>query len=260
MSTRKAAVAGYFYEAQAAGLQHQVSQFIEQSPLVSRMRPKVLIVPHAGYVYSGSTAAQAYRSLESYQDKIHRVVLLGPAHRVYLDGMAVPSVDTFSTPLGEVKLDTRSIEQISSMPAVTVSDEAHREEHSLEVQLPFLQVVLEQFTLVPVVVGNCDARRVAAVIDELWGGEETLIVISTDLSHFHSYEAARQIDASTCDRILQKTSDLSGEQACGAKAVNGLMSSEHIGLLDVELLGTRNSGDTAGSRDRVVGYGAFILH
>ncbi|RLA12614.1 MAG: AmmeMemoRadiSam system protein B [Gammaproteobacteria bacterium] len=260
MSTRKAAVAGYFYEAQAAALQHQVSRFIEQSPLPSSARPKVLIVPHAGYVYSGSTAAIAYRSLESYQDEIHRVVLLGPAHRVYLDGMAVPSVDTFSTPLGEINLDTRAIEQISSMPAVIVSDEAHREEHSLEVQLPFLQAVLQQFTLVPVVVGNCDAKTVAAVIDELWGGEETLIVISTDLSHFHSYEAARQIDASTCDRILQKSSDLSGEQACGAKAVNGLMSSEHIGLLDVELLGTRNSGDTAGSRDRVVGYGAFILH
>jgi AmmeMemoRadiSam system protein B len=224
------------------------------------MRPKVLIVPHAGYDYSGSTAAQAYRSLESYQDKIHRVVLLGPAHRVYVDGMAVPSVDAFSTPLGEVKLDVGAIRQISSMPAVIVSDDAHREEHSLEVQLPFLQAVLKQFTLVPVVVGNCDAKKVAAVIDELWGGEDTLIVISTDLSHFHSYEAARQIDASTCDRILQKSNDLSGEQACGAVAVNGLMSSEHVRLLDIELLSACNSGDTAGSRDRVVGYGAFLLH
>jgi hypothetical protein len=260
MSTRKAAVAGYFYEAQAAGLQHQVSQFIEQSPLVSPAKPKVLIVPHAGYDYSGSTAAQAYRCLESYQDKIRRVVLFGPAHRVYLEGMAVPSVDAFSTPLGEVQLDRKGIKQITSMPAVIVSDEAHRDEHSLEVQLPFLQAVLNQFTLVPVVVGNCDAKTVAAVIDELWGGEDTLIVISTDLSHFHSYEAARQIDASTCDRILQKSSDLSGEQACGAAAVNGLMSSEHVRLLDVELLSACNSGDTAGSRDRVVGYGAFLLH
>ncbi|MFA9419258.1 MAG: AmmeMemoRadiSam system protein B [Gammaproteobacteria bacterium] len=260
MSTRKAAVAGYFYEAQAAVLQHQVSQFIEQSPLVSPGRPKVLIVPHAGYVYSGSTAAQAYRSLELYQDEIRRVVLLGPAHRVYLDGMAVPSVDAFSTPLGEVKLDARAIARISAMPAVIVSNEAHREEHSLEVQLPFLQAVLKQFTLVPVVVGNCDAKTVAAVVDELWGGEDTLIVISTDLSHFHSYETARQIDTSTCDRILQKSNDLSGEQACGAAAVNGLMSSEHVRLLDIELLSACNSGDTAGSRDRVVGYGAFLLH
>jgi len=260
MSTRKAAVAGYFYEAQAAGLQHQVSQFVAQSPLLSSTKPKVLIVPHAGYVYSGSTAAQAYRSLESYQGEIRRVVLFGPAHRVYLDGMAIPSVEAFSTPLGEVKLDQKGIEQITSMPAVIVSDEAHREEHSLEVQLPFLQAVLEQFTLVPVVVGNCDAKTVAAVIDELWGGEDTLIVISTDLSHFHSYEAARQIDASTCDLILQKSSGLSSEQACGAAAVNGLMSSEHIRSLEIELLSTCNSGDTAGSRDRVVGYGAFLLH
>lgn len=260
MSTRKAAVAGYFYEAQAADLQQQVSQFLERSPPDSLAKPKVLIVPHAGYVYSGSTAARAYCSLESRRDQIRRVVLLGPAHRVYLEGMAVPSVDAFSTPLGKVKLDASAIEQISSIPGVMVSDEAHREEHSLEVQLPFLQVALEEFTLVPIVVGNCDARMVAAVIDKLWGGEETLIVISTDLSHFHSYKAARKIDASTCDRILQKSCDLSGEQACGAHAVNGLMSSEHVQLLEVELLGACNSGDTAGSRDRVVGYGAFLLH
>ncbi|MCZ6471439.1 MAG: AmmeMemoRadiSam system protein B [Gammaproteobacteria bacterium] len=260
MSTREAAVAGSFYEAQTADLRQQVNQFVAQSPEVSSVKPKVLIVPHAGYVYSGSTAAQAYRSLESQRDGIRRVVLLGPAHRVYLEGMAVPSVDTFSTPLGEVQLDARAIEQILTLPGVIVSDEAHREEHSLEVQLPFLQSVLKQFTLVPIVVGHCDAKTVAAVIDELWGGLDTLVVISTDLSHFHSYEAARQIDASTCDRILQKSSDLSGEQACGARVVNGLMSSEHSRSLDVELLSACNSGDTAGSRDRVVGYGAFLLH
>jgi AmmeMemoRadiSam system protein B len=260
MSTREAAVAGYFYQAQAADLQHQVNQFIAQSPQGSSAKPRVLIVPHAGYVYSGSTAARAYRCLQSYQDEIHRVVLLGPAHRVYLEGMAIPSVDAFSTPLGEVKLDLNAIERVSEMPAVVVSDEAHREEHSLEVQLPFLQTVLKQFSLVPIVVGNCDAKMVADVIDELWDADDTLIVISTDLSHFHSYDEARQIDASTCNRILDKSNDLSGEQACGARAVNGLMSSEHSRPLDVELLSACNSGDTAGSRDRVVGYGAFLLH
>ncbi len=260
MSTRQAAVAGSFYEAQTADLQLQVSQFVAQSPEVSWAKPKVLIVPHAGYVFSGSTAARAYRSLESQRDEIRRVVLLGPAHRVYLEGMAVPAVDAFSTPLGEVMLDANAIEQISKLPGVIVSDAAHRDEHSLEVQLPFLQSVLKHFTLVPIVVGHCDANTVAAVIDELWGGQETLVVISTDLSHFHSYQAARQLDASTCERILQKSSDLSGEQACGARAVNGLMSSEHCRSLDVELLSACNSGDTAGSRDRVVGYGAFLLH
>ena len=188
------------------------------------------------------------------------MVLLGPAHRVYLEGMAIPSADAFSTPLGEVKLDLDAIERVSKMPAVVVSDEAHREEHSLEVQLPFLQTVLKQFSLVPIVVGNCDAKIVADVIDELWDADDTLIVISTDLSHFHSYDEARQIDASTCNRILDKSNDLSGEQACGARAVNGLMSSEHSRLLDIELLSVCNSGDTAGSRDRVVGYGAFPLH
>jgi AmmeMemoRadiSam system protein B len=260
MSTRKTVVAGSFYEARSAVLQQQVSQFVAQSPEVPWTKPRVLIVPHAGYVYSGSTAARAYRSLESQRDDIRRVVLLGPAHRVYLEGMAVPSVNAFSTPLGEVMLDASGIEQISKLPGVTVSDEAHREEHSLEVQLPFLQSVLKYFTLVPVVVGHCDANTVAAVIDELWGGDDTLVVISTDLSHFHSYQDAQQLDASTCERILQKSSDLSGEQACGARAVNGLMASEHCRSLDVELLSACNSGDTAGSKDRVVGYGAFLLH
>jgi AmmeMemoRadiSam system protein B len=146
------------------------------------------------------------------------------------------------------------------LPGVTASDEAHREEHSLEVQLPFLQTLLDQFSLVPVVVGDCDAKVVAAVIDELCGGEETLIVISTDLSHFHSYPVARQIDASTCNRILRKSNDLSGDQACGARAVNGLMSSEHGRSLDVELLSACNSGDMTGNRDRVVGYGSFLLY
>jgi AmmeMemoRadiSam system protein B len=260
MSTRKAAVAGHFYQAQAADLQHQINQFLAQAPWVSHGKPRVLIVPHAGYVYSGSTAARAYRCLQPYQDEIRRVVLLGPAHRVYLEGMAIPSVDAFSTPLGEVKLDLNAIERVSKMPAVVVSDEAHREEHSLEVQLPFLQTVLNQFSLVPIVVGNCDAKIVADVIDELWDADDTLILISTDLSHFHSYDEARQIDASTCNRILDKSNDLSGEQACGARAVNGLLSSEHSHPLDIELLSACNSGDTAGSRDRVVGYGAFLLH
>jgi len=260
MNTRKAAVAGRFYPDNPALLEAQIAGFMRQASALSRARPKVLIVPHAGYVYSGAIAAQAYCRLEALRDEISRVVLIGPAHRVYLTGMALSAADSFATPLGEIPLDRQAIETISGMPGVCVSDEAHREEHCLEVQLPLLQTMLTQFSLVPAVVGNCAAEQVAAVIDRLWGGAETLIVISTDLSHFHAYEEARELDLSTCERILAKAVDLSGEQACGANAVNGLMASEHCRTLQIELLAACNSGDSAGDKDSVVGYGAFQLH
>jgi hypothetical protein len=260
MSIRKAAVAGLFYEADPALLQQQISDLMSAMGSQSETVPEALIVPHAGYIYSGPTAARAYSCLKSRQDEIRRVVLFGPAHRVYLEGLALPSVDRFETPLGEIALDREAIEQVSGMPGVSISDQAHRDEHSLEVQLPFLQTVLAQFTLVPVVVGMCDAAIVAAVMDALWGGEDTLIVISTDLSHFLSYAEARQVDANTCNLILEKSGSLTGEEACGAFALNGLMRTQHAESLNVELLETCNSGDTAGDRDRVVGYGAFLLH
>lgn len=260
MSIRKAAVAGQFFEAGAVSLQKQVGALMSGALSGLTSVPKALIVPHAGYIYSGSIAARAYACLESQRHQIRRVVLFGPAHRVYLEGMAVPSVDLFATPLGDVPLDQDAIEQIIDMPGVNVSDQAHQDEHSLEVQLPFLQTLLTQFTLVPVLVGDCDPVMVAAVIDQLWGGKDTLLVISTDLSHFLSYDEARLVDAHTCTRILEKTSSLSGEEACGARALNGLMCSEHARALDIELLGVCNSGDTAGDKNRVVGYGAFLLH
>ncbi len=253
MSIREAAVAGQFYEADTASLRQQLSDLMAGVSSVPGAVPEALIVPHAGYIYSGSIAARAYRCLESQRDEIQRVVLFGPAHRVYLEGMAVPSVDLFTTPLGDVPLDRESLERIITMPGVSVSDQAHRDEHSLEVQLPFLQTVLTQFTLVPVVVGNCDAATVAAVMDALWGGVDTLVVISTDLSHFLSYAEARQVDAHTCNRILAKVSSLSGEEACGARVLNGLMRTEHAQALEVELLDGCISGDAAGGRDRVGG-------
>ena len=260
MRIRKAAVAGQFYEADRVSLQQQVSNLMSGTQAGSGNVPEALIVPHAGYIYSGSTAARAYRCLESRHNEIRRVVLFGPAHRVYLEGMAVPSVDLFDTPLGSVPLDREAIDAIINMSGVCVSDQAHHDEHSLEVQLPFLQMILTQFTLVPVVVGNCKSTTVAAVMDELWGGADTLIVVSTDLSHFLTYDEALQVDAHTCSRILEKTTSLSGEEACGARALNGLMCTEHAQALEVELLEACNSGDTAGNRNRVVGYGAFALH
>lgn len=260
MSIREAAVAGQFYEADRIHLQAHIDKLLAGADNPPSARAKALIVPHAGYIYSGKTAAQAYRCLESRRDEIKRVVLFGPAHRVYLDGMAVPSVEAFTTPLGNIKLDRQLIDKIKGRPDIIISDEAHRLEHSLEVQLPFLQTVLEEFTLLPVVVGDCDAERVAAVIDALWGGDETLVVISSDLSHFHTYDQAKQIDTSTSRLILDKSSGLSGEQACGARAINGLMRSKHGQAMAIELLDARNSGDTAGDKNRVVGYGSFLLH
>jgi AmmeMemoRadiSam system protein B len=260
MSTRAAAVAGYFYDAAPGRLKHDVDQLLNAETAADGVIPEALIVPHAGFVYSGSTAASAYRQLLIDPDQVQRVLLLGPAHRVYVKGMAIPSVDRFATPLGEIALDRDGLSQISALPAVQVIDEAHREEHSLEVQLPFLQTVLNDFTLIPVVVGGADATQVAAVIDALAGSEHMLVVISSDLSHFLGYEEARRIDADTCDLILNKATTLRGEQACGARAINGLMASAWCQKLQVSLLKACNSGDTAGQRDRVVGYAAFSLH
>lgn len=235
-----------------------VSDLLAAAP-VSDSAAKAIIAPHAGYAYSGPTAAHAYRLLESRRDSISRVVLLGPAHRVYLDGMAVPSVDAFTTPLGDVVIDPDGVCRAAALPGVRVSDEAHDFEHSLEVHLPFLQTVLEDFRLVPVVVGICPAEEVEAVLDELWGGDETLIVVSSDLSHFHDYANARAIDARTTNRIEGRDATLHGEDACGAYALNGLMLAARARDLEVRTLDLRNSGDTAGDKRRVVGYGAYAL-
>jgi AmmeMemoRadiSam system protein B len=260
MNIRQPAVAGTFYEAGADRLRQHVTALLADAPCKSLPIPQALIVPHAGYIYSGATAAEAYRLLQPLAGKINRVLLFGPAHRVALQGVALPSVDAFATPLGDIPLDKDSIERACALPGVCLSDEAHREEHSLEVQLPFLQCVLEDFSLVPVVVGHCPAATVAAVMDALWGGPETLRVVSTDLSHFHAYEDAQERDALTCARLLAKEHSLSGQDACGAYALNGLMSSEHGQSLDIDLINSCNSGDTAGTKQRVVGYGAFALH
>lgn len=260
MTIRQAAVAGYFYEADNKRLQQHVEQLLTADPSTAETMPEALIVPHAGYIYSGSTAASAYRCLRADSDRVRRVLLLGPAHRVYLKGMAMPSVDSFSTPLGDIPLDRAALDSIKNLPGMQVSDEAHREEHSLEVQLPFLQTVLDDFTLVPIVIGAASPEQVAAVVDALAPDPHTLVVISSDLSHFLSYADARRIDAATCSHIVEKSTALSGEEACGARAINGLMASAWAASLEVSLLHACNSGDTAGSPNRVVGYAAFALH
>jgi AmmeMemoRadiSam system protein B len=260
ITRREPAVAGLFYPADPAVLRHDVALLLRDGPKRATSSPKALIVPHAGYQYSGSVAASAYRHLAGVRDRIERVLLLGPAHRLWLDGLAVPSTDVFATPLGDVAIDTSARERILDLPGVRVGDEAHRQEHCLEVQLPFLQMALQDFRLLPIVVGQCTPATVAAVIDAEWGGDETLIVISSDLSHYHRYDEARRIDARTSRRILNRSTELDGDEACGAAAVNGLMASPRARNLGIELIDLRNSGDTAGDRTRVVGYGAYVLH
>ena len=247
-----------FYPADSAILEQTVAALLAAAP-AGDDAAKAIIAPHAGYQYSGPTAACAYRLLERRRERIRRVVLLGPAHRVYLQGMALPSVDAFATPLGDVPIDRAGVEQALALPGTQVSDEAHAFEHSLEVHLPFLQAVLDDFQVVPIVVGVCPAREVEAVLAALWGGDETLIVVSSDLSHFHAYDEARAIDANTTARIEARDASLQGEDACGAYAVNGLLLAARTRDLEVRTLDTRNSGDTAGDKQRVVGYGAYAL-
>ncbi|MDP6709044.1 MAG: AmmeMemoRadiSam system protein B [Alphaproteobacteria bacterium] len=263
MTVRPAAVAGTFYPAEGARLGAQVDDFLARA--VARLpadapTPKALIVPHAGYVYSGPIAATAYARLAALRGQIERVVLLGPAHRVALTGLAVPSVAAFETPLGRLALDRPAIEALLALPEVQVSDEAHAQEHSLEVHLPFLQRTLGSVRLVPIVVGAAAPETVARVLEQLWGGPETLIVVSTDLSHFHDYDAAQTRDARTCGAIESLAyRQIGPEDACGARPVNGLLRLAQLKDLRATTLDVRNSGDTAGPRDRVVGYGAWCL-
>lgn len=255
---RPPAVAGLFYPDDPAALRDGVEQLLAANPQTG-LPPKALIAPHAGYIYSGPVAARAYNLLKPVAENIRRVVLIGPSHRWPLNGLATPSVLAFATPLGEVPLDREALDALLDLPQVQVSDEAHATEHSLEVQLPFLQMILGSFTLAPLVVGIASPHAVAAVLDRLWGGAETLIVVSSDLSHYHPYDDAKVIDANTAARIAARSTGLIGEQACGYQSINGLMQTSWPEPLTIRQLDLRNSGDTAGPKRQVVGYGAFCL-
>lgn len=258
---RPPAVAGLFYPEQPAVLRETMDRLMSKVvPAQSGGRPKVLIVPHAGYIYSGSTAAEAYARLGPYRDAIRRIVLLGPAHRVYLRGLAAPTAAAFLTPLGEVSIDHTALDAIRELPQVSDNDLAHAEEHALEVQLPFLQTILGQFSLVPLVVGEVHADAVAQVLERLWGGDETLIVVSSDLSHYLAYPSACARDEFTAETILRLRPELDHEQACGATPINGLLLAAKQHGLHAQLLGLCNSGDTAGDKARVVGYAAFAFY
>ena len=259
-AVRPPAVAGLFYPADSTALTHTLKSLLGQANAAPPGVPKALIAPHAGYVYSGPIAANAYALLAPARDTIKRVVLLGPTHRVAVRGLAIPSLTRFATPLGTVELDAAALELARTLPQVVVSDEAHALEHSLEVHLPFLQTVLADFKLVPLAVGYANADDVAAVLEALWGGPETLIVVSSDLSHYLPYAQARNVDRGTCEAILGLRTDIDHEQACGATPVAGLALTARRKALKPQLLDVRNSGDTAGDKSRVVGYASFAFY
>ena len=260
LSVRPAAVAGAFYPDSAAALENTVSLLLMKVPRGASTRPKAIVVPHAGYIYSGPVAASIYAPLRKLRDTTERVVLLGPTHRVSVNGLALPACKSFATPLGDIPVDQRAVAAIEDLPQVIFSDAAHAQEHSLEVQLPFLQMVLGEFSLLPLAVGEASPQAIAEVLERLWGGEETLIVVSSDLSHYLPYDAARKADALTAQHILELDPTLDHRQACGASPLNGLLLAAHRHGLQAQLVDLRNSGDTAGDKARVVGYGAFAFH
>jgi AmmeMemoRadiSam system protein B len=222
--------------------------------------PKALIVPHAGYIYSGSTAAAGYALLARRRDEIRRVVMIGPSHRMLLRGVAVPTTDYFATPLGVIPVDAELKASLLGMDHIVVSDAPHAQEHCLEVQLPFLQSLLGEFTLLPLVVGTASAEHIAAILRSVWGADDTLLIASSDLSHYHSYATAQRIDAATSTAILRFEAVLTPEQACGALPINGLLTAARHLHLDIKETARCNSGDTAGDPARVVGYGTYAFY
>lgn len=258
---RPPAVAGQFYPADPADLRAAIDHFLglAAARVLPKERPKALIVPHAGYVYSGAIAATAYAAWAGAALRIRRVVLVGPAHRVYVaDSLAAPGARAFQTPLGEVAIDVGAIENV---PGLVESPRAHAREHSLEVQLPFIQRLLPGAQIVPLLVSDAPAEVVGEALDALWGGDETVIAVSSDLSHYLPYEDARRTDEETAARVLALDTAIEPDRACGCAAINGLLWVSRKHGLRPQLLDLRNSGDTAGGReDGVVGYGAFAFY
>ncbi len=257
--TRPAAVAGMFYPAEEQRLQDQIRTYLHQVLSWPGRRPKALIVPHAGYIYSGPVAAAGYECLRN--QRYSRIVLLGPAHTLAVRGIVFPEAEVFQTPLGSIHLDHAAMLAVVQKQAWTQRlDAAHMEEHCLEVQLPFLQTLLPPFQLIPAVVGHAEPVQVQQTLEYLWGDSGTLIVISTDLSHYHSYRTACRLDAGTADAIEACTPErLDPESACGRHALAGLLLAARRRKMTVVRRDLRNSGDTAGDHDRVVGYGAWVL-
>ncbi len=261
MNIRTPAVAGLFYPEHPDELQTMMRKFLNETKVSREPVPKAIIAPHAGYIYSGPIAASVYARLAPAHLMITKVVLLGPSHRIPLKGVAVTQMTNFATPLGLIPIDTQAINEITSLPQVSVREEAHVSEHSLEVQLPFLQEVLDDFTLIPLVVGEATPEEIDEVLDKLWGGEETVIVISSDLSHYHDYKTAQKMDDSISQAIENlRLDEIHHEQACGRIPISGLLHIARRKKMHAKTIDLRNSGDTAGPKDQVVGYGAYVFN
>ena len=256
---RQPAVAGTFYPANPKQLHQMLDGYLNDAENGAKV-PKAIIAPHAGYVYSGPVAATAYVRLKKAHDRITRVVIIGPSHRVAFSGLAVSKAQSFITPLGPIAVDREAVEIITELPFVDYLEQAHAYEHSLEVHLPFLQEMLDDFKIVPIVAGDASPEQVSQVIDALWGGDETLIVISSDLSHYHDYATAKQLDKATSEAIEHLQYErLAFESACGKVAVSGLIKLAREKSLTIKTIDLRNSGDTSGDKSRVVGYGAYVI-
>jgi len=257
---RQPAVAGTFYPANPEVLRKMLNVFLDAVQSTTKV-PKAIIVPHAGYIYSGEIAASAYARLKAGADKIKRVVIVAPSHRLAFDGLAVSHADFFNTPLGDIPLDKIAIQNLVVLPFVNYSDEAHHAEHSLEVQLPFLQTVLHAFKLIPIVVGNATAEQVSQVLELFYDDDEAVIVISSDLSHYHDYATAQELDLETSRKIEQLDyQHLDYDSACGRVGVSGLLALAQKKFRQIETIDLRNSGDTAGDKSRVVGYGSYVIN
>ena len=257
---RPSFVAGRFYPADPVALRKFITDLLADAPAATGPAPKALIAPHAGYLYSGPIAASAYAQLIPARDQIKRIVLFGPSHYVALDGLATTSAEAFATPLGIVPVDVEAVREIRLLPQVRELDAAHAQEHSLEVQLPFLQCILGDFTLVPLAVGDATPEEISQVLDALWDGPETRFVISSDLSHYQDFQTARRLDRATAKAIeALKPAGIGEEGACGRMPIRGLLQSARRHGLHARTVDLRNSGDTAGPHDQVVGYGAFVF-
>jgi AmmeMemoRadiSam system protein B len=259
MKVRAPAVAGIFYPSDELELRAAVRSYVVEAH-ASADPPKAIIAPHAGYAYSGPVAGSAFAQLAPLRGRITRVVLVGPAHRVAFEGLALPQCDALATPLGLLEVDSKSREALLALPQVIVSDRAHAEEHSLEVELPFVQEVLGAVSVVPIVVGDATDEETAEALDLVWGGRETCIVVSSDLSHYHLYAVARRLDGTTA-RAIERLApeDVEDESACGSIGVRALLRVARARGFHATTLDLRSSGDTEGTRDRVVGYGAFAF-
>jgi AmmeMemoRadiSam system protein B len=262
VTVRQPAVADMFYPGNPHELHRMVITFLNEASknLEQAAVPKAIVAPHAGYIYSGPIAASAYVRLKPAKEQITRVVLLGPSHRVPLLGCACSTAQYFATPLGNIPLDRKTINDLATLPFVQELDEAHALEHSLEVHLPFLQEVLSEFSLIPIVVGECAPAEVAELLERVWGGPETLIVVSSDLSHYHDYDTAKQMDAITCQAIEElNAASIDSQHACGVMPLRGLLYAAKKHALHATTVDCRNSGDTAGPRNQVVGYGSYVF-